>query len=50
MWNWRNGVGQLKDMAARMLLKLERRGLLQLSLRKAGTGNRKAMPLLRPSS
>ena len=30
-WNWRNGVGQLKDMAARtLLLKLERRGLLQL--------------------
>src|SRR2546422_11105098 len=30
-WNWRNGVGQLKDMAARsLLLKLERRGLLRL--------------------
>jgi len=30
-WNWRNGIGQLKDMAARsLLLKLERRGLLLL--------------------
>ena len=27
-WNWRNGAGQLKDMAARTLLvKLEERGL-----------------------
>jgi hypothetical protein len=40
-WNWRNGVGQLKDMAARsLLLKLERRGLLRLPPRKRpGTGN-----------
>lgn len=43
-WNWRNGVGQLKDMAARtLLLKLERRGLLELPPRKTGAGNRKAM-------
>ena len=43
-WNWRNGVGQLKDMAARsLLLKLERRGLLLLPPRKSsGGGNRKA--------
>ena len=43
-WNWRNGVGQLKDMAARsLLLKLERRGLLQLPPRKrSGTCNHKA--------
>jgi len=32
-WNWRNGAGQLKDMAARsLLLKLERRGLLLLPI------------------
>jgi hypothetical protein len=31
LWNWRNGVGQLKDMAARtLLLKLEARGLIDL--------------------
>jgi hypothetical protein len=43
-WNWRNGVGQLKDMAARsLLLKLERRGLLRLPPRKRpGTGNHRA--------
>ena len=28
-WGWRNGAGQLKDMAARtLLLKLHQRGLL----------------------
>src|SRR6266700_3457248 len=43
-WNWRNGVGQLKDMAARsLLLKLERRGLLLLPPRhRSVTGNHKA--------
>jgi hypothetical protein len=43
-WNWRNGAGQLKDMAARsLLLKLERRGLLVLPPRqRSGTGNHKA--------
>ena len=43
-WNWRNGAGQLKDMAARsLLLKLERRGLLRLPPRKtSGGGNHKA--------
>jgi hypothetical protein len=43
-WNWRNAVGQLKDMAARtLLLKLERRGLLTLPARQGpGTGNHKA--------
>jgi hypothetical protein len=31
LWNWRNGLGQLKDMAARtLLLKLEARGLIDL--------------------
>jgi hypothetical protein len=39
-WNWRNGVGQLKDMAARtMLLKLQLRGLIELPAR------RKAPPI-----
>ena len=29
-WDWRNGIGQLKDMAARtLLLKLHPRGLLK---------------------
>jgi hypothetical protein len=38
-WNWRNGAGQLKDMAARtLLLKLERRGLLQLPARQGSGG------------
>ena len=43
-WNWRNGAGQLKDMAVRsLLLKLERRGLLLLPPRKrSGAGNHKA--------
>ena len=31
LWNWRNGAGRLKDMAARtLLLKLHARGLIQL--------------------
>jgi hypothetical protein len=31
LWNWRNGAGRLKDMAARtLLLKLQARGLIQL--------------------
>jgi len=31
LWNWRNGVGRLKDMACRtLLLKLEARGMLRL--------------------
>ena len=34
-WDWRNGRGQLKDMAARTLLvKLEARGLIQLPARR----------------
>jgi hypothetical protein len=44
-WNWRNAAGQLKDMAARtLLLKLERRGLIQLPARRCGSGNRQAQP------
>ena len=34
-WSWRNGTGQLKDMAARtLLLKLQQRGLLELPARR----------------
>lgn len=44
-WQWRNAAGQLKDMAARtLLIKLERRSLLQLPLRQRGGGSRKAQP------
>jgi hypothetical protein len=40
-WDWRNGVGQLKDMAARtLLLKLHRRGLLELPPRRQAPTNR----------
>src|SRR5450631_2546796 len=42
-WNWRNAAGWLKDMAARtLLLKLERRALLQLPKRRRAGGNRPA--------
>ena len=34
-WNWRNAVGQLKDMASRTLLvKLQQRGQIQLPARR----------------
>ena len=40
-WEWRNGVGQLKDMAARtLLLKLQQRGLLELPPRRQVPTNR----------
>jgi hypothetical protein len=42
-WNWRNGAGQLKDMAARtLLLKLEARGLIDLPPRRQHASNRMA--------
>jgi hypothetical protein len=42
-WNWRNGAGQLKDMAARTLfLKLEARGLIELPPRRQTPSNRMA--------
>jgi len=48
LWNWRNGVGQLKDMAARtLLLKLEQRGWIELPPRRRAPVNRmrhKQMP------
>jgi hypothetical protein len=40
-WDWRNGAGQLKDMAARTLLgKLEQRGLIRLPRRRQVPTNR----------
>jgi hypothetical protein len=40
-WGWRNGAGQLKDMAARtLLLKLHQRGLLELPARRQAPTNR----------
>jgi hypothetical protein len=40
-WNWRNGAGQIKDMAARSLLvKLQERGLVQLPERRQVPSNR----------
>ena len=48
LWNWRNPVGQLKDMAARtLLLKLEQRGWIVLPPRRQIPSNRmrhKRMP------
>jgi hypothetical protein len=39
-WNWRNGAGRLKDMAARtLLLKLERRGEIALPPRRTASVN-----------
>src|SRR5688572_10051388 len=46
-WNWRNGIGQLKDMAARtLLLKLQGRGLVELppSRKRNNNGPRRAQP------
>jgi len=41
LWSWRNGVGQLKDMAARaLLLKLEQRGWIDLPARRRTPSNR----------
>jgi len=41
LWNWRNGAGQLKDMAARsLLLKLEQRGWIGLPPRRTAPVNR----------
>lgn len=43
-WEWRNGAGQAKDMAARtMLLKLEARGLIHLPPRRQTPSNRMAL-------
>lgn len=43
-WNWRNGRGRLKDMAARSLLvKLQALGLIQLPARRRNPVNRMAL-------
>jgi hypothetical protein len=40
-WGWRNGAGQLKDMAARtLLLKLHQRGMVKLPPRRQAPTNR----------
>lgn len=47
LWQWHNGVGQLKDMATRtLLLKLQARGLIELPLPRHCRGNssRRARP------
>jgi hypothetical protein len=42
-WDWRNGSGRLKDMAARtLLLKLHVRGLIELPPRRRAPSNRMA--------
>jgi hypothetical protein len=44
-WDWRNGAGQLKDMAARTLLvKLHQRGLIELPARRQVPTNRMRCP------
>lgn len=50
-WNWRNGVGQLKDMAARtLLLKLHQRGLIALPPRRQRPTNRMRCPAALPAA
>ncbi len=51
LWNWRNGAGRLKDMAARtLLLKLQARGLIQLppAQRRTRRPCAQAPPLVQP--
>ena len=49
-WDWRNGAGQLKDMAARtLLLKLEQRGWIGLPPRRTTPVNRMRHKQLPPS-
>lgn len=48
-WNWRNGVGLRKDMAARtLLLKLHQRGLIPLPARRQTPTNRMRLRVLAP--
>jgi len=50
-WDWRNGNGQIKDMAARTLLvKLQARGLIQLPARRQTPSNRMACRKLLPQN
>ena len=51
LWNWRNGAGRLKDMAARtLLLKLQARGLIELPPPQTRTGRpcAQAPPIFQP--
>ena len=51
LWNWRNGAGRLKDMAARtLLLKLHARGLIELPPPQTRTGRSctQAPPIFEP--
>jgi hypothetical protein len=51
LWNWRNGAGQFKDMAARtLLLKLQARGLIELPPPQTRTSRPRAQapPRLQP--
>jgi hypothetical protein len=48
-WDWRNGAGQLKDMATRsLLLKLQARGLIELPARRRVASNRMRSQQIRP--
>ena len=50
-WDWRNGAGQLKDMAARtLLLKLHQRGLIALPPRRQMPTNRMRCPAPLPAA
>ena len=50
-WGWRNGVGQLKDMAARtLLLKLHQRGFIALPPRRQTPTNRMRCPATPPAA
>lgn len=49
VWNWRNHVGQIKDMAARsLLLKLEEQGWVALPARRCLSPNRMRHKQIRP--
>lgn len=49
-WQWRNGAGQLKDMAARaMLLKLHARGLIELPAPRRPAARRRVQALRAPT-
>jgi hypothetical protein len=51
LWNWRNGAGRLKDMAARtLLLKLRARGFIDLPPPQTRTGRpcAQAAPMIQP--
>lgn len=48
-WNWRNGAGQLKDMASRtLLLKLQERGHIQLPERRQTPASRMRQTKVEP--